>query len=766
MLSMRRLRVSLKNRLPGITLKYCFTVLLLSGLSFNSMSQNSPERPTVGLVLSGGGAHGIAHLGVIKVMEEAGLRPDYITGVSMGSIVGGMYSLGYSSDSLYKILKKQNWQILLSNKIPENKIIYLEKNNSYNNILQLSISSRRVTLPSGLINGQLVENALSYWLWPAANISDFSKLPIPFMCIATDLINFKEVELSSGYLPDAIRASSAVPSIFAPLKIDTCLLADGGLIRNFAASEAKEMGADILIGSYTGFQAYNEDELKAVSGIVKQIAFYRSLEDFKEQQKLVSILITPQTRNLSKTDFNHVDTLIKRGYEAALPYKPLFLKLADSLDHIGRQKPLENILNKQSYIFDRIEVEGNRIYSDDQILGVLDIDAGEKVDREMLSNKIELLYGKIWFEKVKYRIVPRNDSLILVIECDEQPNGILNGSVHYDNSLGAGVILGITYKNLLTRRSAINVSSFIAQFFRFEANAIQFIDRNQKSGLSMNFNADNTPLPMLFFKGEKGDVLSRNFVPGLEVSRSIGLNHLMNISLNYEKTNLIPQFVMDNRYKSLGYNYLTSVFEYHINSVDTKHFPNKGLIFNLSAGSSQLLFAVTRTDTSRSVIKFINSNKNSSERFYTLYGHLTYYFSPSSKLTFSIGGDVLYISRTDSISAQNNFYLLGGVESVNKRSVALIGYHVNELPVTEMAAIRTDADLELFKDIHLQVMANLAGARENNYGNRYSLLQGYGIGAGYMSIIGPMKIGIMYGNKSETGYFNKLKGYISIGFKF
>ena len=133
------------------------------------------ERPTVGLVLSGGGAHGMAHLGVIKVMEEAGLRPDYITGVSMGSIIGGMYSLGYSGDSLYKILKEMNWQILLSNKIPENKIIFLEKDNYYNNIFSLSISSGKISLPSGLINGQLIENALSYYLWPAANISDFQQ---------------------------------------------------------------------------------------------------------------------------------------------------------------------------------------------------------------------------------------------------------------------------------------------------------------------------------------------------------------------------------------------------------------------------------------------------------------------------------------------------------------------------------------------------------------------------------------------------------------
>jgi NTE family protein len=766
MLSMRILRVSVNIQLHGKILKNSLTLLFLLHLSVCAVSQDRPGRPAVGLVLSGGGAHGIAHLGVIKVMEEAGLRPDYITGVSMGSIIGGMYSLGYSGDSLYKILKKMNWQILLSNKIPESKIIFLEKNNYYNNIVSLSISSGKLSLPSGLINGQLIENSLSYYLWPAADISDFSKLPIPFMCLGTDIINYKKVKLTKGYLPDALRASSAVPSIFTPLKIDSLLLVDGGLVRNFAASEAKEMGADILIGSYTGFQAYKEDDLQTVSGIVKQIAFSRSLEDFREQKKLVDILITPETKNLSSSGFENVDSLVKKGYEAALPYKEYFRRLADSLNLIAKQTPLDNILDKQSYSFDKIEIEGNKIYSAKQVLGVLDIKPGEKVNKQMLSDKIELLYGRAWFEKVKYRTLPRNDSLILVIECKERPQGIINGSVHYDNTLGAGVILGVTEKNFLTRRSAVNVNSYIAQYFRFEANAIQFIDKNQKSGASMNFYADNTSLPMHGTKGVMGNVISRNFVPGLALSRSIGLNQLMSVSLKYENTNLLPQFVSDNDIKKLTFNYLTSSFDYQINSVDTKHFPRKGFILNFSASSSRLLSAVIRTDTSRSVTRVTNNENYTSQRYYTIYGHIRYYFSPSSKLTFSVGGDALYITGTDSLSAQNNYYFLGGIESVNKKSVSFIGYHTNEIPISGMVSLRIDADIELFKDIHLEVMANVAAIDEPGTGDGYSLLSGYGMGLAYMSIIGPLKIGIMYGNSSNEEYFNKLKGYISLGFKF
>jgi len=750
----------------SILLKIFPLVLVLYSLHLYAEAQEIHKRPTIGLVLSGGGAHGIAHLGVIKVMEEAGLRPDYITGVSMGSIIGGMYSLGYSADSLYNILEQINWEDIFSNKIPENKVTFLEKNNFYNSIVSLPTSAAKVNLPSGLINGQQIENMLNFYLWPGADISDFARLPIPFMCVGADIISHKKVDLKSGYLPDAIRASFAVPSIFTPIKIDTLLLVDGGLIRNFAASEAREMGADIPIGSYAGFQAYREEDLHTVSGIIKQIAFYRSLEDFNEQKKLIDVLITHNLRKLPKTGFEDVDSLVRKGYTAALPYKDYFRKLSDSLNRIEEQKPLENILDKQSYMFDGIEIKGNTVYSDYQIKGILDIDPGEKVDKTMLREKIDLLYGKAWFEKVRYRIIPRNDSLILAIDCDEKPKAMLYGSVHYDNSLGAGVILGLSVKNLLTQRSVINVNSYIAQYFRVEMNAMQFVDRNQKFGLSVNLYADNTLYPMFEIGGEKGDVISRNFLPSLSISRQIGLNQLMSLSIKYENMNLIPQFVSDDHLKTLTYNYLTSSFDYLINTVDTKHFPNRGMVLNLSAQSSKLISEIVKTDTATTYTWNRNSNEFMSERFYTVYGHLKYYFSNSGKVTFSVGATALFISDSDSVSSRNNYYMLGGIESLNRRSVPLIGYHSNEIPVNGMAGIRTDLDIELIKDVHLELMANVAAVEQIETSDGFSLAAGYGLGVGYMSIIGPLRLGIMYGNKSREEYFNKIKGYISIGYKF
>jgi NTE family protein len=757
----------LSHGLQKLILINCLLCLFTFLFTAEISAQNAPVRPRIGLVLSGGGAHGIAHLGVIKVMEEAGLRPDYITGVSMGSIIGGMYSLGYSADSLQKIFKSINWKLILSNKIPENKVIFLEKDHFSNSVISLPLSFRKVILPSGLINGQQVENMLSYYTWPAADINDFSKLPIPFLCVATDIIDYRIVDLKTGYLPDAIRASFSVPSIFTPLTIDSLLLLDGGLIRNFAASEAKDMGANIIIGSYVGFNGYKADKLQTVSGIMEQIAMFRSLTDFESQKKFVDVLIKPNTEKLSIFQFDNVDSLIQRGYEAALPYKEYFRKLADSLNKIGTQEPIKSILDKKTYTFSQIEITGNRSYSYEQILGVLNIKPGEEVDRNLLTNGIELLYGKAWFDKVKYRILNRNDSLILVIDCIEKPAAMLYGSVHYDNILQSGLIFEMSLKNFLTQRSVINLNSRIGQYYRFDLSYLQFIERNQIFGLSANLSSDNVLLPLLELRGEKGEVISRNFTPGLSINRRLGLNHLMSISANYENLNLIVNYISESHFKNLSYNYITASYDYQANSLDNKHFPHRGTIFDLSLSTSKLQSAELKTDSSKSELSLYNHGKFSFNRFYTIHGSINHYVSsPGSKVTFLFGGDILLITRSDSVSVQNNFYLLGGFESVNKRSIPMIGFQANEIPVKGLAGFRTNLDLELLENFHLTFMANIFAIQEVNRNSGFSLLPGVGIGAGYMSIIGPIKVGLMLGNYKKEQYFNRLKGYISIGYNF
>jgi hypothetical protein len=191
-----------------------------------------------------------------------------------------------------------------------------------------------------------------------------------------------------------------------------------------------------------------------------------------------------------------------------------------------------------------------------------------------------------------------------------------------------------------------------------------------------------------------------------------------------------------------------------------------GLILNLSAGASQLLLATVKDETAETDYTGDTPGEFDFSRFYTFTGNFEGYFSTGNHLTFSIGGDAIFISGSDSIKRHNNFFLLGGIESVNKRSIPMIGFYTNEIPIRSLAAINTELDMELIKDFHINIMASAAAAQEIDRTDGYSLLAGFGLGVGYMSIIGPLKAGLMFGQYGQEQFFNKIKSYISIGFSF
>jgi NTE family protein len=752
----------LKRLISALLVLIFVNVLHLS----NAFSQGKGLRPKVGLALSGGGSCGLAHIGVLKVMQEAGLRPDVITGVSMGSLIGGLYAIGYSVDSIEKLCKTIDWNIIITNQLPESKIIFPEKKYFNNSVISVPISVKRSIIPTGLLNGQQMENMLSYYTWPAALITDFSKLPIPFMCLATNLVTIKKIELTHGYLADAIRASSAVPTIFTPLKIDSLLLIDGGMVRNLAVSETRDMGASIVIASYTGSYMSKEKDLQTATDILAQLLFFIGVDDFEKEKKFADILIEPETDDLSSTSFDNIDTIIQRGYKAALPYKSRFKKIADSLNHLGPQPPIEKILERKYYSFDRIQINGNKKISRKQILGVLNIHPGEEVDKSMLKERIDLLYGKNWFDKVKYRIVPISDSLLLMIDCIELSKTMLYASVHYDDGMRSGLVLDLSIKNPLIQKSKLEIDAYIGQYYKIRSRYFQFIYPNQKYGLSLEAYAENVLLPMLNIRGETGNMMSRNIVPGVSIFTRFGLNHMITFSGTYEMLSFVPQFITPDTLETVSHNYMNLQMAYQINTLDIKNFPNSGAILDISGGISKLLSYSTKINNVTQTYDENNNTGQSFERFYTIRGHYRHYFSPSKKLTFSLGGDFLYVSKTDSISAQNNFWLLGGITPLTMRSVPMTGFHPGQIMVKKMAELEAETDWELFPSFHLGIMTNVSVLQEPDRNRGYSFLTGYGISVGYSTIFGPLRAGIMHGIYRKEEYFSPVKGFISLGYNF
>lgn len=743
-------------------------VLILAMQPLNAQTTvNTRSRPALGLALSGGGAKGLAHIGVIKVMEEAGLKPDYISGVSMGSIIGAMYAMGYSPDSIAHVFRSFDWGPAMSDRIPENKIIFLEKRYFHNSLLALPITRNAIKIPSGLISGQQIESGLNHYFWPAAMITDFSKLPIPFLCLATDVVTSQRVVFRSGYLPDAIRASIAIPSVFTPVRTDTSVLVDGGVVRNYAATELREMGADIVIGSYVSFRGYQEKDLESAYGILKQIGFLTSLADYEEQKRQTDIMIEPPLKDVSTLSFHDVDSIIEKGYSEALRYKDVFRKLADSLDSFGPQEPVIPLPEVQYYRFDNIRVTGNRLISEDQIIGVLDIMPGENVDRHMIEERIELLYGKNWFEKVKYRIIPEGGRLTLEIECIERPRAMLYSSLHYDPTLSTGAVICFSAKDLLTHGSVINIDTYIGQFYRVRLSGLQFIDKSQKFGIEGSFFSDYTRLPLINLRNETGPMISQNYITAVSLSKRLSLNHLMTFSASLENMHLTPDYVTATSIRRLSYDYFRLSYSYQANTLDKKHFPDRGVTSGIYLSSLKLLRAAERKGSVRSVYDPDDQDSPFTfDRNYVARAWFKTYSSSTERFTVSLGGDFLFTTGTDSVTSGNDFWLLGGLDAVTDRSIPAIGFHPNQITVRNIGGVRFSTDIELFPDLHLMLDFNLFALTEPDREYGFTIMGGYGVGAGYMTIAGPIRIGIMHGFYDRQLLYKSIKGYVSMGFTF
>ena len=303
-------RISVKNILRIIPLIF---ILSLPQLISGQSKGDTLNRPKVAVVLSGGGAKGFVHIGVLKVLEEEGIPIDIIVGTSIGSLVGGIYSIGYTADDLEALCKKQNWQELFLDDLPRFYLSRADRVIQQRYLFALQVNDKKkISLPQGVIKGQ---NVLNLLCGLAANVPynmDFSKLPISYACVAADLENGKEVDIKSGFLPTAMFASMAVPGVFQYLERDGRVLIDGGAVNNFPVDVAKKMGADIIIGVDITGDFVNRDKIKSLQNVFGQMMSFLDQKKDSVNSTLCDVLIKPDLTGYSLTSFNNqaVDTLI------------------------------------------------------------------------------------------------------------------------------------------------------------------------------------------------------------------------------------------------------------------------------------------------------------------------------------------------------------------------------------------------------------------------------------------------------------------------
>ncbi|MEQ1516987.1 MAG: patatin-like phospholipase family protein, partial [Usitatibacteraceae bacterium] len=390
------------------------------------------SRPKIGLALSGGGARGAAHVGVIKVLEELRIPIDYIAGTSMGALVGAAYASGTSIDELERRLESADWDDLLTDTSPREDRSFQRKEEDQTSLLKLELGVKdgSVRLPAGAISGQKLDTLFSLITRSAPGSVEFDRLPIPFRAVATDAETGRMVVFSRGRLPDAMRASMSVPGAIAPYAIGDNIYLDGGLTRNLPVDVVRKMGADIVIAVNISSPLLKRSEILSIVGVSMQminILTEQNMRESLDSLKASDILISPPLDTIGSTDFALVRDAITLGAAAARDQAPQLGRLSASArifaDHRSAQSARAAVPFTANDRIDEIRVVGLKRANEQELRRTLGVSKGDPVDFKKLNVGISRVYGSGYFERVNYGLDTEGNRNILAINALEKPWG-------------------------------------------------------------------------------------------------------------------------------------------------------------------------------------------------------------------------------------------------------------------------------------------------------------------------------------------------------
>lgn len=405
-------------------------LLLCLLLSLTSLALCAAEaaRPKVGLVLSGGAARGLAHIGVLKALEEQGVKIDAIAGTSMGAVIGGLYASGYKIDELEKLALAIDWQQALSDAPPRKDIPFRRKQDDRDFLVKQRLSFRddgSLGLPLGVIQGQNLALLLESLLAHASDTRDFDKLPIPFRAVATDIASGEKVVFRKGHLPQVIRASMSIPAVFAPVELDGRLLVDGGMVDNIPLDIVREMGVDMAIVVDIGTPLRNRKQLATVVDVLNQSITLMTRRNSEEQLASLhrdDILVQPPLSSFGVTDFGRAQDMIDAGYRATRLLDPRLASLR-RVNDTAVQLAEARSAGQRTPVITAIKVENDSKVSDDVIRYYIRQPIGEPLELDRLRTDMGTLYGLDYFDRVQYRVVHKGDENTLVINARGRRGG-------------------------------------------------------------------------------------------------------------------------------------------------------------------------------------------------------------------------------------------------------------------------------------------------------------------------------------------------------
>jgi NTE family protein len=453
------------------------------------MNEIRQYRPTVALVLSGGGAKGAAHVGVLKYMEELDIPVDMVLGTSMGGLIGGLYSLGYTVGQIDSLVRNMDWNWALSDRLSREYITYSDL--KYKEKYMLSIpffyekdyfrmkmadenrfdpihkhdilhvgadyedgadflkKNLLGSLPSGYIFGQNVSNLISSLTIGYQDPMSFMDLPIPFVCVASDMVSGKAKIWHEGKINDALRSTMSIPGMFAPVRVDGMVLVDGGLRDNYPTALAREMGADIIIGVDLSDERRTYVDINNIGDIISQGVEMLMRDALDRNVQIPDVKIKPYLKGYGMMSFNKqsIDTIIVRGYDAALRQDSLLRDVAKKTAGINvfSKKPAAAGMSRDSLVIADVDIKGVLPREEDLLIKRLDLKFGQKICRDELDDIVAKIYGTQSYDFVTYELLGDSEPYRLVLNCRKGPVHQLGLGVRADTEEIVSVLLNLGF---------------------------------------------------------------------------------------------------------------------------------------------------------------------------------------------------------------------------------------------------------------------------------------------------------------------------------
>lgn len=740
-----------------------FFLLLLAGFyPYTLSAQQAPDqRPHIGLTLSGGGARGLAHIGILQAIDSAGLRIDYLSGTSMGSIVGALYAIGYSGDSLAVIARRLDWNTLFSNQPSLEEISYEERAEYNRYMLEVPFEYGKPKITSGVISGEQLWLELARLAWPVRDVKDFSRFNIPFKCIATDVATGQIVTLDSGELVTSMRASMAIPSVFTAVRIGDKKLVDGGVVRNFPSVTAKEMGADIIIGSNVSGGLREADELVTPIDVIYQLGFYKDADDFVEARKLADIYIHHDLKDYSAASFGSVDSILAEGKRKGREMYPVFKHLADSLNALYPQPPF--VKNRLPAVPDveiaSIAVKG-LVHSDEKFFrGRLGLEPGGCYTPEKIREAVLNVYGTRFYKQITYHLNPlgygRSE---LVVDVEENPLTFVKLALHYNTFTNVSAIVNLTQRNFVVPNSRASATAAISENPRLRGEYFKYLGRKRNKGFGINAYYANNPLHVYedFRKSQE----YRSKYASVGANLQFMLNRVMAIGAGTRweymrlKPNLSQSIELEGNTRQLN-----SFLYYGLNTLNRKIYPTRGAQIDLEGG----LVYQQRPDFRLR----LEGSELPLDSLGLLFGDyqrvllkMDYYFQTGRRSALNLSGYAGVNFNYDQTLI--NDFLIGGVTDFTRNQIPFMGLYEGEVTTPSVTSLQMGFQYEAIKNIFF--IPRIAVALYDFSGlasTKFHYLSGYGMTLGYSTRLGPLEGSVMYSDQSGV-----LKAYLNLGFHF